>query len=49
LVGLAAAWALFGVGLLYILTTAAGFVVAGGLQAPIVDPVFAIMELLILV
>jgi hypothetical protein len=37
------------VGLLYILTTTAGFLVAGGLEAPIVDPAFAIMELLILV
>jgi hypothetical protein len=45
----ATAWALFGVGLLYILTTTAGFVIAGGLQAPIVDPAFALMELLILV
>jgi hypothetical protein len=48
-VATASAWALFGVGLLYILTTTAGFVAAGGLQAPIVDPVFAMMELLILV
>jgi hypothetical protein len=45
----ATAWALFGVGLLYILTTTAGFVIAGGLQAPIVDPAFALMELFILV
>jgi len=49
LLATASAWALFGVGLLYILTTTAGFVMAGGLQAPIVDPAFALMELLILV
>ena len=35
----ATAWALFGVGLMYILTTTAGFVIAGGLQAPIVAEV----------
>jgi cytochrome c oxidase subunit IV len=45
----ATALALFGVGLLYILTTTAGFVIVGGLQAPIVDPAYAVMELLILV
>jgi hypothetical protein len=32
-----------------LLTTTAGFVIAGGLEAPIVDPALAIMELLILV
>jgi hypothetical protein len=49
LVARATAWALFGVGVLYVLTTTAGFLLAGGLQAPIVDPAFALMELLILV
>ena len=49
LLATATAWALFGVGVLYVLTTTAGFVMAGGLQAPIVDPAFAVMELLILV
>ena len=36
-------------GLLYLVVTTTGFVVAGGLQTPILDPVFALMELLILV
>jgi hypothetical protein len=45
----ATAWSLFGVGLLYVVITTAGFVAAGGLQAPILDPFFALMELLILV
>ena len=49
LLAVAAAWSLFGVGLLYIVVTTTGFVVAGGLQTPILDPVFALMELLILV
>src|SRR5207247_1667694 len=35
--------------LLYVLTMTAGFIAAGSLDAPLVDPVFAIMELLILV
>ena len=49
LVGIATAWTLFTVALVYVVTMALGFIDAGGLDAPLVDPVFAIMELLILV
>src|SRR5436305_904055 len=48
-VGDAAALTLSALALLYVLTMTAGFVAAGSLDAPLVDPVFAIMELLILV
>src|SRR5437867_1018394 len=48
-VGIAAALTLSALALLYVLTMTAGFIAAGSLDAPLVDPVFAIMELLILV
>jgi hypothetical protein len=49
LAGIATAWTLFAVGLIYVATMTLGFVAAGSLDAPLADPVFAIMELLILV
>jgi hypothetical protein len=49
LVGITAALTLSAVALVYVMTMTLGFVAAGSLDAPLVDPVFAIMELLILV
>jgi hypothetical protein len=49
LIGIWAAWSIFALGLLYVAVMVVGFIAAGGLAAPLVDPVFAIMELLILV
>src|SRR6266849_10600405 len=48
-IGIATAWTLFTVALVYVAIMTLGFVAAGGLGAPLADPVFAIMELLILV
>lgn len=48
LVGQWSCYLVFGLGLAYVPTTAAGFVVGGGLSGPIRDPYLAVMELLIL-
>jgi len=48
-IGIATAFTLFATALVYVGIMTLGFVAAGGLDAPLVDPVFAIMELLILV
>jgi hypothetical protein len=47
-VGQWSCYLVFGLGLAYLPTTAAGFVFGGGLTGPIRDPYLAIMELLIL-
>jgi hypothetical protein len=49
LIGIWAGWAIFALALIYVAVMVVGFIAAGGLDAPLVDPVFAIMELLILV
>ncbi len=48
-IGIWAAWTLFALTLMYVAVMVLGFIAAGGLAAPLVDPAFAIMELLILV
>jgi hypothetical protein len=48
-IGIATAFTLFATALVYVGIMTLGFVAAGGLDAPLVDPVFAIMGLLILV
>jgi len=47
-VGQWSCYLVFGLGLVYVPTTAAGFVLGGGLSGPIRDPYLAVMELLIL-
>jgi hypothetical protein len=49
LIGIWVAWSVFGLGVIYVAVMALGFIAAGGLDAPLGDPAFAIMELLILV
>jgi hypothetical protein len=50
LIGIWVAWSLFALGLTYVAVMAFGFLAARGLDGPpLADPVFAIMELLILV
>jgi len=47
-IGRAAAWAVFGLGVIYGITTALGFLSLKSAQDPIGDPFFSIMELLIM-
>jgi hypothetical protein len=49
LVGAWVAWTLFALAVTYVAVMALGFVAAGDIDAPLADPAFAIMELLILV
>jgi hypothetical protein len=49
LIGMWVAWTVFALALIYVAVMALGFIAAGGLDAPLGDPAFAIMELLILV
>jgi hypothetical protein len=49
LLGMWVAWTVFALALIYVAVMALGFIAAGGLDAPLGDPAFAIMELLILV
>ncbi len=49
LIGMWVAWTVFALALIYVAVMALGFIAAGGLDAPLRDPAFAIMELLILV
>jgi hypothetical protein len=49
LIGIWVAWTVFALALIYVAVMALGFIAAGGLDAPLGDPAFAIMELLILV
>jgi hypothetical protein len=49
LIGIWVAWILFALALIYVAVMVLGFMAAGDLDAPIVDPAFAVMEMLILV
>jgi hypothetical protein len=49
LIGMWVAWTVFALALIYVAVMALGFIAAGGLDAPLGDPAFAIVELLILV
>jgi hypothetical protein len=49
LIGMWVAWTVFALALIYVAVMALGFIAAGSLDAPLVDPAFAIMEMLILV
>ncbi len=49
LLGIFGGWTLFGMGVAYIVTMLAGFIIAGNLTDPIKDPYLAIMELMIVV
>ncbi len=49
LIGIWVAWTVFALALIYVAVMTLGFIAAGSLDAPLVDPAFAIMEILILV